>query len=370
MLPTCGRCPSPGRVRGHSVGRAWGSRCGVGEARCGGTSPSPPPAVPGASWCWAAGCHGSHLPARWAALPWEPLPSLGAPLPQQPVPPLPPCGAGRGHGGGRGHVRLRADGWAANSPRCCPYRRAAGCSAGSLAPRHGVRTGFWGRYGAKNRQRGAGLSVPGSSNAAVPLRARRGPAGRRCRLSAAALCARSRVPASPRPGPKADPPAEPCRRTPGSPWLRCRVPALAAPPGWRPSPAPAPARPAARLRARRCHPAPPAVGRSLRGLAGRLPAAVGGAHGALRRVAPHRRAGRGREPRARLPRRLPPQPQPRSALAAHRRRRALVGSRAAGRAATFPATCGLCGGPTTSVGSSPARATSRLPSTGAPGVRP
>lgn len=155
MLPTCGRRPSPGRVRGHSVGRAWGSRCGVGEARCGGTSPSPPPAVPGASWCWAAGCHGSHLPARWAALPWEPLPSLGAPLPQQPLPPLPPCGAGRGHGGGG--AATCGSGLTAGlpiAPRCCPYRRAAGCSAGSLAPRHGVRTAFWGRYGAKSRQRG------------------------------------------------------------------------------------------------------------------------------------------------------------------------------------------------------------------------
>ena len=211
-------------------------------------------------------------------------------------PPQPPHGrAGRGHGGGAcGHVRLQDEGRAANSPSAVPIGGPPGAPRGSspagwapggvLVPTRGREPGA-GRgaaaFGAgRSRTRGAPPSA----------------AGRRCRPSSAVLCARSRGPASPRPGPNPDRRAERCRGTPGSP--RRSPPRTAAP----------------HLRARRRRPAAPAQGRSLRGLSGRLRAAGGGTHRALRFV-PHITAPGEADGRA-LPFPSPHGPHPRPPRAA------------------------------------------------------
>lgn len=243
-------------------------------------------------------------------LPWQPPPramgsvAMGtAPLfgssiaaAAAPPPPNPPtAGQDGGTGGGAcGHVRLQDEGRAANSPSAVPIGGPPGAPRGSspagwapggvLVPTRGREPGA-GRgaaaFGAgRSRTRGAPPSA----------------AGRRCRPSSAVLCARSRGPASPRPGPNPDRRAERCRGTPGSP--RRSPPRTAAP----------------HLRARRRRPAAPAQGRSLRGLSGRLRAAGGGTHRALRFV-PHITAPGEADGRA-LPFPSPHGPHPRPPRAA------------------------------------------------------
>ena len=264
MLPTRGRCPSPGRARAPVAAR-WGVRGapGAGLAMLGaGAHPRPPSRGP-----WRILVLGRRLP-------WQPppramgsvamgtAPLFGSSTAAAAAPLLPPR---QGRTGARGGARLQDDGWAANSPQRRPCRRAAGRSAGPLAARDGLRTGFWGRHGAKSRHRGAGLSVPGRSRILGCRRpAPRAPGSRWTSVPAEhrrALCPLTcpRVPASPRPhGPARNPLQS---RAAGRPAHRCR----------RPSPAAAPCAACGAA----SHPAPPAMGRSLRGLAGRLPAAVG-----------------------------------------------------------------------------------------------
>lgn len=138
------------RPRGRSVGCAaprwvWGSACGAGDARCGGTSASPLPrslAHPGAgppvamaatSPCDGQRCHGNRSPLR----------ELHCRSSRSPPPPNPPtAGQDGGTGGG---VRPRAAagrGPGCQQPQRCPYRRAAGGSAGLLARGMGSGWGF------------------------------------------------------------------------------------------------------------------------------------------------------------------------------------------------------------------------------------
>lgn len=215
------------RPRGRSVGCAaprwvWGSACGAGDARCGGTSASPLPrslAHPGAgppvamaatSPCDGQRCHGNRSPLR----------ELHCRSSRSP-PPQPPHGrAGRGHGGEAcGHVRLQDEGRAANSPSAVPIGGPPGAPRGSspagwapggvLVPTRGREPGA-----------GRGAAAFGAGSLAYP----RGAAVRRWTSVPAeqrrALCplAWPRVPTA-RPEPRS-----PCRAVPRDARLTAAVP--------------------------------------------------------------------------------------------------------------------------------------------------
>lgn len=215
------------RPRGRSVGCAaprwvWGSACGAADARCGGTSASPLPrslAHPGAgppvamaatSPCDGQRCHGNRSPLR----------ELHCRSSRSPPPPNPPT-AGQ-DGGTAGGVRPRAAagrGPGCQQPQRCPYRRAAGGSAGLLA--RGMGSG-WG-FGADTGP-GAGSGAWGRGFWCGSLAYPRGAAVRRWTSVPAeqrrALCplAWPRVPTA-RPEPRS-----PCRAVPRDARLTAAVP--------------------------------------------------------------------------------------------------------------------------------------------------
>ena len=167
------------RPRGRSVGCAaprwvWGSACGAGDARCGGTSASPLPrslAHPGAgppvamaatSPCDGQRCHGNRSPLR----------ELHCRSSRSPPPPTPPRQGRTGaRGGGRAATcgcRTRAG--LPTTPALSLQEGRRGLR-GAPRPRDGLRVGFWCRHGAGSRERGVGPRLL--------VRVARVPAGRR-----------------------------------------------------------------------------------------------------------------------------------------------------------------------------------------------
>lgn len=215
------------RPRGRSVGCAaprwvWGSACGAGDARCGGTSASPLPrslAHPGAgppvamaatSPCDGQRCHGNRSPLR----------ELHCRSSRSPPPPTPPRQGRTGaRGGACGHVRLQDEGRAANNPSAVPIGGPPGAPRGSspagwapggvLVPTRGREPGA-----------GRGAAAFGAGSLAYP----RGAAVRRWTSVPAeqrrALCplAWPRVPTA-RPEPRS-----PCRAVPRDARLTAAVP--------------------------------------------------------------------------------------------------------------------------------------------------
>ena len=229
MLPTCGRCPIPGRLCAP-VAAPWAVRprggCGaprVGRLMLGaGAHPRPPSRGP-----WRILVLGRRLP-------WQPPPramgsvAMGtAPLfgssiaaAAAPPPPTPPRQGRTGARGGSVRPRAAAGrGPGCQQPQRCPYRRAAGGSAGLLA--RGMGSG-WG-FGADTGP-GAGSGAWGRGFWCGSLAYPRGAAVRRWTSVPAeqrrALCplAWPRVPTA-RPEPRS-----PCRAVPRDARLTAAVP--------------------------------------------------------------------------------------------------------------------------------------------------